>query len=249
MALPSVEAFERAGLEAWPGIEVQWDGNWVRRAAGGYTKRANSTQCFDPDDFEDADVRVISACSWMIMRKIKPVFRITPLSSPELNATLDESGWVEIDHSHLYAMELGEIEPDERGRILPLHHPDFLSAQCRLRGYDEAMLDRLKAILSVMAVPSAGIVVEQAGEVVASGLMAISNGVVITGNVITDPTRRRQGLGAAMMATGLHWARQEGATIAALNVQADNAAGKALYGSLGYTHQYDYHYRIPGAPK
>ena len=74
MALPSVEAFERAGLDAWPGIEVQWDRHWVRRAAGGYTKRANSTQCFDPDDFEDADLRVISACSWMVLRKIKPVF-------------------------------------------------------------------------------------------------------------------------------------------------------------------------------
>ena len=33
MALPDVEFFERAGLKAWPGVEVEWDGNWVRRAA------------------------------------------------------------------------------------------------------------------------------------------------------------------------------------------------------------------------
>lgn len=249
MALPSVEAFERAGLETWPGIEVQWDGSWVRRAAGGYTKRANSTQCFDPDDFEDADLRVISACSWMVLRKIKPVFRITPLSSPELNATLDEAGWAEIDHSHLYAMELADCEPDAGGRVLPLLHPEFLAAQRKLRGYDEAMIERLRAVLSVMAVPAAGIVIERDGNAVATGLMAISNGIVITGNVITDSTRRRQGLGGAMMRTGLHWAGQEGATIAALNVQADNTAGKALYASLGYTHQYDYHYRVPGASR
>lgn len=249
MALPSVEAFEWAGLEAWPGIEVQWDGNWVRRAAGGYTKRANSTQCFDPDDFEDADLRVISACSWMVLRKIKPVFRITPLSSPELNATLDEAGWAEIDHSHLYAMELADCEPDNGGRILPLLHPDFLAAQQKLRNYDEAMMERLKAVLAVMAVPAAGIIIERDGNAVATGLMAISNGIAITGNVITDPTRRRQGLGGAMMRTGLYWAGQEGATIAALNVQADNEAGKALYASLGYSHQYDYHYRIPGAAR
>ena len=38
-----------------------------------------------------------------------------------------------------------------------------------------------------------------------------------------------------------------GARIAALNVQADNPAAQALYQSLGYTHQYDYHYRLPGA--
>ncbi|RYE48381.1 MAG: GNAT family N-acetyltransferase, partial [Hyphomicrobiales bacterium] len=72
---------------------------------------------------------------------------------------------------------------------------------------------------------------------------------VITGNVITDPTRRRQGLAAAMMRTGLHWAHEKGATTAALNVQADNSAAKALYAGLGFAHQYDYHYRIPGAPK
>src|SRR5688572_3564358 len=88
MPLPDAQTIERAGLLAWPGIEEKWDGQWVRRAAGGYTKRANSTQCLDPDDFEDADLRVISACSWMVIRKIRPVFRITPLSSAELNATL-----------------------------------------------------------------------------------------------------------------------------------------------------------------
>ena len=52
-----------------------------------------------------------------------------------------------------------------------------------------------------------------------------------------------------MMRTGLNWAHEKGATIAALNVQADNSAAQALYSSLGFAHQYDYHYRIPGAPK
>ena len=97
--------------------------------------------------------------------------------------------------------------------------------------------------------PATGVVVYRDGEPVASGLMAISHDIVITGNVITDPTRRRQGLAAAMMRTGLHWAHEAGAKIAALNVQADNAAAKALYAGLGYRHQYDYSYRLPGAPK
>ena len=39
--LPSVEAIERAGLLTWPALETEADGNWVRRAAAGYTKRAN----------------------------------------------------------------------------------------------------------------------------------------------------------------------------------------------------------------
>lgn len=247
--LPSVETFERAGLEAWPGIEVKWDGNWVRRAAGGYTKRANSAQCFDPGDDADVEDRIIGASSWLVVRGVRPVFRITPLSAPALNEALDAAGWEEIDKSHLYAMPLQAEEPDAGGKLVPLLDPVFLAAQQKLQGHDDAMMDRMKALLAVMTVPATGVVVERDGEAVAAGLMAISNGIVITGNVITDPTRRRQGLGAAMMKTGLAWARQQGATIAALNVQADNAAGKALYASLGYTRHYDYSYRIPGAPK
>jgi ribosomal protein S18 acetylase RimI-like enzyme len=247
--LPSIETFERAGLKAWPGIEEQWDGAWLRRAAGGYTKRANSTQCFDPDDFEDADMRVISAASWMVMRKIKPVFRITPLSSPEVNATLDEAGWVEIDASHLLAMELGEHEPDAGAELLPVLDPKFLAVAQRLQGYDDVAMTAMKNLLAVFKVPAVGVVVSRDGEAVASSIMAVADGIVITGNVVTDPARRRQGLATAMMRSGLAWARGEGARFAALNVQATNASAKALYQSLGYTHQYDYAYRIPGASR
>jgi ribosomal protein S18 acetylase RimI-like enzyme len=249
VALPSVEAFERAGLEAWPGIEVHWDGAWVRRAAGGYTKRANSTQCFDPDDFEDADVRVISASSWMVIRKIKPVFRITPLSSPELNATLDEAGWATIDASHLMAMELGEQEADAQARFLPVLDPQFLAAAQRLQAYDEVAMTGMKNLLAVLKVPAAGVLLYRDGEAVASSIMTVADDIVITGNVVTDPGHRRQGLAGAMMRSGLSWARSEGAQYAALNVQADNTAAKALYEGLGYSHQYDYSYRIPGAQK
>lgn len=247
MGLPSVEALERAGLDAWPGIEVQWDRNWVRRASGGYTKRANSTQCLDPDDFEDADLRVISASTWMIVRGIKPVFRITPLSSPELNLTLDEAGWVEIDASHQFAMELGEHEADKEAEILGALDPKFLAVTQKLQGYGEPAMTGLKNLLAALKVPAVGVVLTRDGEAVASSIMAIANGIVISGNVVTDPARRRQGLGGAMMRSGLAWARREGARFAALNVQADNAAAISLYKGLGYTHQYDYSYRIPGA--
>lgn len=249
MSIPDVEAIERAGLLAWPGIEEKWDGSWVRRASGGYTKRANSTQCFDPDDFEDADLRIISASTWMIIRKTKPVFRITPLAAPEVSATLDESGWQTIDQSHVYACELGDHEADAQAHFLSIDDPKFVAAQSQLQAYDEATLTGFKNLMAVLKVPATGVVLSRDGQAVASGLMAIADGIVITGNVITDPKRRRQGFAKEMMHSGLAWAKKEGAKYAALNVQGDNAAALALYAELGYTHQYDYHYRIPGAPK
>ena len=245
MTLPDIAAFERAGLKAWPGIEVEWDGAWVRRAANGYTKRANSLQCFDPADGHDARARLGDGEAWFAARNLPPVIRTTPLQSPALSAALDEANWRNIDKSHLYAMPLGETEPDEEGRAVDVHDPAFLAAQQALQHHSDDTMGRLRALLAVLTVPAAGILVYRDGGPVASGLMAIADGIVIAGNVVTDPTRRRQGLGAAMMRTGLAWARANGATIAALNVQADNDAAKALYAGLGYRHQYDYVYRIP----
>lgn len=247
MTLPDIRTFEQAGLAAWPGIEVEWDGGWVRRAAGGYTKRANSLQCFDVSDSGNAEARLDVAVAWFTARGLPPVVRSTPLASEALGAALDARGWATIDRSYLYAMPLGENEPDPEGRLFELLDPEFLSVQQRLQGYSDANVARMRALLAVMAVPATGVVVYRDGEAVATALMAVGEGIVITGNVITDKTRRRQGLAGAMMRTGLAWAKRQGATVAALNVQADNAAAKALYASLGYTHQYDYSYRIPGA--
>lgn len=247
MALPDTLAFERAGLEAWPGIEVEWDGAWVRRAAGGYTKRANSLQCFDPDDGDNAADRLAAGVAWFKARGIPPVVRTTPLANASLNAALDTAGWATIDRSYLYAMPLGQHEPDAEGRLTAPLDPEFLAAQQALQGYTTSQVDRMRALLAVLDVPAVGIVVERGGSPVASGLMSIADGIVIATSVIADRTRRRQGLGSAMMRTGLAWARAQGATVAALNVQADNPAGQALYGSLGYTHQYDYTYRVPGS--
>ena len=247
MSLPDIATFERAGLAAWPGIEVDWDGAWVRRAAGGYTKRANSLQCFDVSDGDNVEARLDAAQAWFAARELPVVVRMTPLASGALNAALDARGWATVDHSHLYAMPLGEHAPDPEGRLFELLDPEFLAAQQELRGYSDENVARLRALLAVMAVPATGVVVYRDGQAVATGLMAIGEGIVVTGNVITDTTRRRQGLAAAMMRTGLAWAKEAGATVAALNVQADNPAAKALYGSLGYTYQYDYTYRIPSA--
>src|SRR5689334_20300398 len=86
VSLPGAEIFERAGLKAWPGIEVEWDRNWVRRAANGYTQRANSVQPFDPADEDDAPARIAAAKAWFEARGIRPTFRSTPLTGRKVVA-------------------------------------------------------------------------------------------------------------------------------------------------------------------
>jgi ribosomal protein S18 acetylase RimI-like enzyme len=244
MTLPDALSFERAGLEAWPGTEVSWDGSWVRRAAGGYTKRANSLQCFDPADSADVKRRVADAVGWFRERNLPPVVRKTPLCSAELALSLNRDGWRETDESHLYAMPLNAGAEGE-GEVTSVLDTVFLSAQARLQDYGERQLAAMRALLAAIKVPAAGIVIRRDGRVVASGLVAIANGIAMVGNVVTDPATRRRGNGRAIIQVGLSWAFRSGARVAALNVGADNAAAKTLYAGLGFTHQYDYGYLVP----
>ena len=56
--LPSAVDLESATLNAWPALQVVHDRLWVWRAAGGYSKRANSIHCLDPSDGDDAEARL-----------------------------------------------------------------------------------------------------------------------------------------------------------------------------------------------
>jgi N-acetylglutamate synthase len=246
LGLPSVVEIEKAGLKAWPGLEAEHDGSWVRRAANGYTKRANSVQSLDVADDDNAGKRIDASRRWFEARGLTPVFRVTPLAGPAILAALDAAGWRAYDHSRLMVMKLDKVVPDPRGEILAIDDPKFLAAQQVLQGYDDSTQAKLRALLSAVDLPLTGIVIRDgAGKPVASGLMDVADGVVFAGNVVTAAAERGKGYGKAMMRTGLAWAYSVGARIAALNVLAGNGPALALYGSLGYRHQYDYCYRSP----
>lgn len=247
MGLPGAKEIEIAGLKAWPGLEVEFDGAWVRRAANGYTQRANSVQALDPADENDAPVRIEASRRWFEERALPPIFRVTPLVGPGVVAALDAAGWVAHDHSRVVAMELGAMEPDPRGVVTAPDDPAFLEAQRELQGYDDKRLAGLRGIIGAFRGPAKGIVVYAPdGRPAASALMDVVDGIVVTGNVVTAKSERRKGYGVALMRTGLAWAFQAGARVAAHNVVADNTAALALYGRMGFVPQYDYHYRTPG---
>jgi ribosomal protein S18 acetylase RimI-like enzyme len=246
--IPGVLAIEQAGMQAWPGIEMSADGSWMRRAANGYTQRANSVQPLDPRDDADIDARLVRSREWFANRGLPVIVRLTPLAPPEVVRRLDALGWTVADRSRVMAMQIAAVASDPRAEILDALAPQFLAAQQALQGYPDAKLDRFRALLEAVQVPMAGVVLRDSeGRAVASALWAVADGIAVTGNVITDPACRRLGHARAMMRSGLAWARAQGARFASLNVAADNSAGVALYQSLGYRPQYDYVYRYEGA--
>ena len=247
MPLPTASEIEESGLKSWPAIDTATDGRWVMRAAGGYTKRANSVQSLDLSDDGDAAIRIERAVRWYRDRQLPPVFRVTPLAGPRILEALE--GWRAFDHSIVLAMDLGPLsfQGDENVALLPAVSPDWLTVQQQLRGYDDATRERLRRIVERIKAPARGLVMYAGhGVPVASAIMIVGNGIIYTANVVTSEEHRRRGHARRMLETGMAWARQSGGRRAAINVVADNAPAIALYAGLGYVHHYEYHYRSPG---
>ena len=59
--------------------------------------------------------------------------------------------------------------------------------------------------------------------------------------------KRGQGLGSAILHASLRWAKLKGARHAWVQVEAHNAAARALYARAGFRDVYEYSYRGPEA--
>ena len=95
--------------------------------------------------------------------------------------------------------------------------------------------------------PAAFAALSVEGEIAAMAFGAVHRGHVSYESVIVDPRRRRLGLARRVLAAIAGWARDNGAAGACLQVEAANAAGRALYGAVGITtelHRYRYR-RVP----
>ena len=246
--IPSTADIESATLCAWPALQVAHDRLWIWRAAGGYSKRANSIHCLDPSDGDDADARLARMAELYRYNELPPVFRVTPLTSPGALAALDRAGWQSFETSLVLAQTLPTDDFEVRAKVTfhDPRDPGWFEVQGAMSGYNPHTLGILTQILGAVAHENCGILAhDDDGTPVAAALATVANGIGIFLNVVTRPDARGKGFGRAVMSAALNWTRQAGATSAALQVLADNPPAVKLYTSLGFTQAYDYHYRRP----
>lgn len=242
----SVSQIEGATLTAWPALKQAQDGLWLWRYARGYTKRANSIQCLDLSDGAYAELRLIRLAELSKRHGIPPVFRVTPLTAPEIVEVLDGLLWEEFEPSLVMAMEMpNEDFPLEfNARYFEPTDPQWIRAQAQMSGYDQQAVEALTDILGNIACGAKGVLVyHKAGLPVAAALTAVASGIGIYLNVVTHPSARGMGYGRAVMGAALNWVRSMGATHSAVQVLASNAPALNLYGSLGFGEVYPYSYR------
>lgn len=239
-------ALEELALTTWPALQ-QWlyDG-WVVRFAGGHTRRANSVTPLYPSQRGLAG-KVAQCERWFAERSLPAVFRLNQHTAPAaLDRLLDARGYRLEDRSYTLHRRLDSlVAPGELpGTLRSERLADWLACYCQLSGKALGEQGAHAAILQALPSPHIFAVLSDRDQVVACAVGAIYAQALSIVDVVTSPQQRQRGYATSLLGQIFAWARQAGAADAALQVQGDNAAARALYARLGFQEMYSYWYRV-----
>lgn len=230
---------------SWPALDTEPLGDWLLRASGGFSARANSAMAVgDPGvPFGSAVEQVLA---FYAARRLPPWAQVV-VGSPT-DERFADAGWVrarpgEAD-SHFQLAALAQASRAARA-LLPSSAPPVsvgTTVTAAWLAHDGRAMSHHDEAVAVLEGP------EQVGFVCVGDPLAARGRVACDGDWagITDvwvaPGHRRQGLGLVVMATLLGWAAERGATTTYLQVRGDNSPALALYDRLGFRTHHTYRY-------
>lgn len=243
-----VAELERLAARTWRGLEEEPFGDWLLRAGGGFTGRANSVLAVGdpPGPLPDA---ITAVARWYRARRLPPRAQVPLPGAEAADEAFAAAGWTTPEDVLVLTSPLaGWSDPQVPVDLLPSPDDAWLAAY-RYRGSPlppvaVEILTRADdpVFAAVRAAPAPA-----PPAAVARGVVD-GDWLVVTA-VTVDEAYRRRGLATAVMAGLGTWARGRGASACVLQVAAANEAGLALYARLGFTEHHRYRYRLapPGA--
>ena len=245
---------EDAGLNASAPAQQLWMDGWIVRLSAGKAKRARCINAVAAGERPVAEK--LAACEALYRSAGLPVFvRVTPFTQPPtLDDELQARGWLRLDDSRVMvlpslqalarpAVPAGVVEQEVDGAT----YADVVGA---LRGTPPADVQAHARRLATSPVPCRGVVWREASAaapVLACGQVAREGELAGLYDVHTAAPARGRGYAQALCARLLVHAREAGAQVGYLQVDAGNAPALAAYRRLGFQDAYGYHYRCPEA--
>jgi GNAT superfamily N-acetyltransferase len=244
---------ERTAAAHWRGTEEQWLGDWLLRAAEGFTGRANSVLPLG-DPGLPLDEALAAATGWYRARGLPPMIvvptAVDPASAAQaLDEHLSARNWAPRPGPAFVMvadLPLTGVRPDS----LPAGHEvrvtsepgDAWAAMYHYRGQDH--LPPIARTVLTSAEAQSFVSITASDDLLAIARLSVAGGWAGLTAVEVNAAYRRQGLGTAITAAACQEAARHGITRVFLQVEVTNAPARALYESLGFRYSHRYHYRV-----
>jgi N-acetylglutamate synthase len=245
----SIDDLEHAAAPGWRAIDEERLGDWLLRAADGFTGRANSALAAgDPGrPLPDA---IDAVRRWYAARGLPAMIAVPyPTGQPAastLDCQLARLGWsLRADAATVMTAQPMRVA-ERRGRDAVRVDFDADPDPGWLRRYHYRGDDLPPIAIRVLtsAPWQAFASVRAGGETIAIGRVAGSGDWAGLTAIEVDPASRRQRLGTVVTAALARHAAERGFGQLYLQVADDNSAARALYQTLGFGDHHGYHYRI-----
>jgi ribosomal protein S18 acetylase RimI-like enzyme len=236
---------EETCFNAFPSLKQVLLGTWLMRFSEGLSRRANSINPLRAE-YHDLAAAIATGPPLYRAQRLPTIFRIPSIVDPAVDHELASHGYTaEGESCVLYgAIDSLAAEADSETQLHAAPNQEWLAAMAALQGHSAEQAVTYRRIVEAIAIPARFALLAIAGEPAVLAYGALHDGLLCYESVITDPRRRRQGLGRRVIAALADWAREAGAEGACLQVEAGNAPARALYQRFGLTTEpYRYHYR------
>ncbi len=235
---------EEACFYAWPALKETVCNGWLLRFSKGVSRRSNSANPLRSGR-TDSDA-LVAACEVAYRAEgLPPIFRTPSLIGPDMQNRLARLGYAAEGESLVLHADIAEAvgsAADPGVVLMPRPTADWLSAMSQARRDSEQHRETYRSIVESIAVPAIFAMLHSEGQIVALGYGSVHDRLLCLESVVTDAAFRGRGFARRMLTSLIARARPEVSGVC-LQVQADNSAATALYGSLGLRELYRYHYQ------
>jgi N-acetylglutamate synthase len=246
----SIDDLEHAAAPGWRGVEEERLGEWLLRAADGFTGRANSVLAAGAPGRPLPDA-INAVRHWYAARGLPAMIAVPyPAGRPAASALdrqLAQLRWsIRAEGATVMTAEPMRVADRCAGHTVRVDFDTDPDSQW-LRRYHYRGEDLPPVAVRVLtsAPWQAFASVRANGETVAIGRVAGSGDWAGLTAIEVDPANRRRRLGTAVTAAlARHAAERGGFGQLYLQVADDNSAARALYRKLGFADHHGYHYRI-----